>query len=294
MVQSTALQRFRTRIRPWHILVLFVLVVVVMIALAIVVHFTALKHNVGTKGFQAQPGVSDPSIARVNLGYTSYQGTKLPGGVNEYLGVRFAAAPTGNLRWRAPINPPVEAGIQPANTFGKICLGISAPTPNMMQGEDCLFANVWAPTNATVNSKLPVWLFIQGGGYTVNSNANWNGSEVVQRSGSNMILVNFNYRVGLWGFLASERLRANGDLNAGLLDQRMMMKVSRTSTWRIPTSKSCGPRKEGKDKYVLLYTPTVKVANSVLSLSGFNKISLSLEAIPTTLSYTELRQVQDR
>lgn len=60
-------------------------------------------------------------------------------------------------------------------------------------------------------------------GYTVNSNANWNGSEVVQTSGQNIILVNFNYRVSLWGFLASERVRADGDLNVGLLDQRKMM-----------------------------------------------------------------------
>ena len=90
-----------------------------------------------------------------------------------------------------------------------------------------MFANIWAPSNATTNSKLPVWLFIQGGGYTVNANANWNGSEVVQRSGGNIVLVNFNYRVGLWGFLAGEQVRTNGDLNAGLLDQRMMSKLAR-------------------------------------------------------------------
>lgn len=36
-------------------------------------------------------------------------------------------------------------------------------------------------------------------------------------------MVNFNYRVGLWGFLASERLRADGDLNIGMLDQRRLL-----------------------------------------------------------------------
>lgn len=36
-------------------------------------------------------------------------------------------------------------------------------------------------------------------------------------------MVNFNYRVGLWGFLASERLRADGDLNVGMLDQRRLL-----------------------------------------------------------------------
>ncbi|KAI0429233.1 Alpha/Beta hydrolase protein [Xylaria sp. FL1042] len=61
-------------------------------------------------------------------------------------------------------------------------------------------------------------------GYTLNSNANWNGTEVIQRSGHQIVFVNFNYRVGLFGFLASERVRANGDLNAGLLDQRFMLR----------------------------------------------------------------------
>lgn len=56
-----------------------------------------------------------------------------------------------------------------------------------------------------------------------NANANWDGSEVVEKSGHNIVMVNFNYRVGMWGFLASERLRKDGDLNVGLLDQRMLL-----------------------------------------------------------------------
>ncbi|OQD82165.1 hypothetical protein PENANT_c023G06290 [Penicillium antarcticum] len=86
--------------------------------------------------------------------------------------------------------------------------------------EDCLFVNVWRPTNATPDSKFPVWLFIQGGGYANNANGNYNGSEVVQQSGHGIVFVNFNYRVGALGFLASEHVRRNGDLNVGLLDQR--------------------------------------------------------------------------
>jgi carboxylesterase type B len=90
----------------------------------------------------------------------------------------------------------------------------------MEESEDCLFINVWAPSTATPKSKLPVWFYIQGGGYIANSNANYNGSKVVEESGGNIVFVNFNYRASAWGFLASERIRVNGDLNAGLLDQR--------------------------------------------------------------------------
>jgi carboxylesterase type B len=65
-------------------------------------------------------------------------------------------------------------------------------------------------------------------GYSHNANANWDGNEVVQRSGHSIVMVNFNYRVSLWGFLASERVREDGVLNAGLLDQRMLLKWVKT------------------------------------------------------------------
>ncbi|KAK4128416.1 alpha/beta-hydrolase [Parathielavia appendiculata] len=140
--------------------------------------------------------------------------------------MRYAAPPLGNLRWRAPAEPVRSdpGTVEKATTYPPICLGIGVPYPAEGQSEDCLFVNVWAPTNATVTSKLPVWVFIQGGGYVANTNANWNGAEAVERSGHNIIMVNFNYRVGLWGFLASERVREDGALNAGLLDQRMLLK----------------------------------------------------------------------
>lgn len=92
-----------------------------------------------------------------------------------------------------------------------------------MFDEDCLFVNVFKPTNATAAAKLPVWLFIQGGGYARNDNGNFNGSEVVQKSGGNVVFVNFNYRVGVLGFLAGGKVRQDGALNAGLLDQRQLL-----------------------------------------------------------------------
>jgi len=140
-----------------------------------------------------------------------------------FLGMRFAAAPLGRLRWRAPVEPPRTEGIEKATRFPPICPGIGMGYPSYGVDEDCLFVNVWTPSDATPKSKLPVWVFIQGGGYVALANANWNGAEVVEKSDHNIVMVNFNYRVGLWGFLASERVKANGDLNAGLLDQRMLL-----------------------------------------------------------------------
>ena len=68
-----------------------------------------------------------------------------------------------------------------------------------------------------------MWVFIQGGGYAELSNANYNGSDVVEQSGHDIVFVNFNYRVGALGFLTSEDVRKDGNLNAGLLDQRKLL-----------------------------------------------------------------------
>lgn len=65
-------------------------------------------------------------------------------------------------------------------------------------------------------------------GYVANTNAYWDGAEAVEKSGHNVVMVSFNYRVGLWGFLASERVRNDGVLNVGLLDQRMLLRWVKT------------------------------------------------------------------
>jgi hypothetical protein len=54
----------------------------------------------------------------VDLVYGRYAGSRLGNGVNQFLGMRYAAAPLGDLRWRAPQDPPVESGLHDANTVG--------------------------------------------------------------------------------------------------------------------------------------------------------------------------------
>lgn len=50
-----------------------------------------------------QRSANHPVLAPiVDLGYVKYQGIALDSGVNEYLGMRYAEPPVGNLRWRAP------------------------------------------------------------------------------------------------------------------------------------------------------------------------------------------------
>lgn len=161
--------------------------------------------------------------AVVDLGYAKYQGVALDGGVTKFLGMRFAAPPVGDRRWRAPQDPIANHTIQNASQFGATCIGLVGPPLTSTTNEDCLFLNVWKPTHAGPDAKLPVWFFIQGGGYAGNTDQNFNVSDVIVQSNHSILFVQINYRVGVFGFLASEKIRENGDLNVGLLDQRFAL-----------------------------------------------------------------------
>lgn len=124
--------------------------------------------------------------------------------------------------------------------FGSICLGQSPtdwtnkPTTRFTISEDCLYINVFAPSNATKHSKLPVMYFVQGGGFTSNSNANFNGSDLAREG--NMIVVNLNYRVGPYGFLWGEEVEEGvGKGNAGIRDVVMGLEWVRDQITLVST-----------------------------------------------------------
>lgn len=91
------------------------------------------------------------------------------------------------------------------------------PNDRFTVDEDCLYLNVFAPSGATEYSKLPVMYFIQGGGFSSNSNANFNASDLAKFG--DMIVVQVNYRVGPYGFLQSREVEAGASLNNGIKDQ---------------------------------------------------------------------------
>ena len=105
--------------------------------------------------------------------------------------------------------------------------------------EDCLFANIFAPTNATLDSKLPVLFFIQGGDFESNANANFNGSEL--SSFGDLIVVQINYRVGPFGFLQSSEIQANASLNNGLKDQIQGLKWAKQNIAAVSALRVLSP-----------------------------------------------------
>jgi para-nitrobenzyl esterase len=145
------------------------------------------------------------------------------GKIHAFLGMPFAAPPVGELRWQAPRPPVAWDGVRQAATFGHRCMQgrifddmIFRDEPS----EDCLYINVWTP--ATGADRLPVMVWIYGGGFQAGSSSEprQDGETL---AGKGVVVVSFNYRLGVFGFFAHSELtkesaqHASG--NYGLLDQ---------------------------------------------------------------------------
>ncbi len=147
------------------------------------------------------------------------RGKAINGGkVKAFLGLPYAAPPTGDLRWRAP-EPAVKwKGVRDATKFGDRCQQASVFQDMVFQdegpSEDCLYLNVYAPTSATAESKLPVMFWIHGGGFSTGSASEprHNGDFLPLKG---VVLVTINYRLGVFGFLATTELAQEGGGHAG-------------------------------------------------------------------------------
>ena len=148
--------------------------------------------------------------------------------VSTFLGIPYASPPTEALRWKEPMQwfEKYVGGLRPAIAFGNGCPQLGASGVALGE-EDCLFLNVWVPTNATpaAAALLPILFFIHGGACVsgAGSYAMYDGSKLA--IAQNVMVVTINYRLGPFGFLAlqsdAQKRRSTG--NWGLLDQRAAM-----------------------------------------------------------------------
>ncbi|MDP8983268.1 MAG: carboxylesterase family protein [Acidobacteriota bacterium] len=140
------------------------------------------------------------------------------GRVKAFLGLPYAAPPMGEMRWKAPAPPPKWKGERDARAFGAHCAQNHVFDDMIFQdagpSEDCLFLNVYAPADATEKSKLPVMFWIHGGGYSGGgSNEPRHNGDFLPLKG--VILVTINYRLGVFGLLATSDLTKEGGGMAG-------------------------------------------------------------------------------
>jgi para-nitrobenzyl esterase len=153
------------------------------------------------------------------------RGTYRSSGGAEFLGIPYAKAPIGNLRWREPVEVDSWPGVREATRFGAPCAQAVLGDWNRRDAEtgkeDCLFLNVITPVWPP-KAKLPVMFWIHGG-----ANAGGTASSPLYKDGTlaqhGIVLVTVNYRLGIFGFLAHPELtRESGHHtsgNYGLMDQ---------------------------------------------------------------------------
>jgi len=166
--------------------------------------------------------LAQPACAQAPTSPVSVTGGQISGadngGVRTFLGVPFAAPPVGDLRWRAPQPVVPWEGVKETRAFSPVCRQTASWISNP-QSEDCLYLNIWAPEKA---EKLPVIVWIHGGGYFGGTGAQglYDGARLTRRG---VIVVTINYRLGIFGFLATPELSAespeHASGNQGIEDQ---------------------------------------------------------------------------
>lgn len=185
----------------------------------------------------AQGGAQLAGPVKVEGGLVSGSAGRLPG-ITTFKGVPFAAAPTGEGRWKAPAAVKPWQGVRAADAFAPSCIQtvVEEKPPwtreFMTHGEvseDCLYLNVWTPAKSATE-KRPVLVYIYGG-------ANIEGSGMVPvydgegLASQGLVVVNFNYRLGVLGFLTHPELTKEAPYHAsgnyGLLDQIAAVKWTR-------------------------------------------------------------------
>ena len=198
-----------------------------------------------TKLFSPVDKVSYTDVVEVNEG-------KLVGTYNNdnsvkiYTGIPYAKAPVGNLRWREPQDLDNYEGILDCTSFKAKAMQLENSSvintlvdmyaekvwhpdyhsnPFEEISEDCLYLNIWAPN--TTSKNLPVLVYIHGGSLKSGSSSfySYNGENMAKKG---IIMITIAYRLGIFGFYASNALKAespnNSTGNYGLLDQIQALK----------------------------------------------------------------------
>ncbi|UOE44984.1 carboxylesterase/lipase family protein [Agromyces larvae] len=149
----------------------------------------------------SSPSGDAPDAPVVQTADGPVQGIATPTGV-EFRGIPYAAPPTGDLRWTPPQPVASWTDTRDATVFPPVCP--QAPPSPWGQSEDCLYLNVTAPArDAAASGELPVIVYIHGGGFSYGEGADYDPTKL---AGDGAIVVTFNYRLGLLGFLAHPAL----------------------------------------------------------------------------------------
>jgi len=156
-------------------------------------------------------------------------------GIRTFLGIPYAEPPVGPLRWKPPKAAPAWTGVRQATEFGSRCMQDSVYSDMVFRdkgiSEDCLYLNVWTPATSS-SAHLPVMVWIYGGGFSAGaaSEPRQDGTNLAKKG---VVVVSFNYRLGVFGFFSHPELAKESEHHAagnyGLLDQAAALQWVRTN-----------------------------------------------------------------
>ncbi|KAL4759659.1 Alpha/Beta hydrolase protein [Aspergillus foveolatus] len=167
----------------------------------------------------------------------TYLSSLSPAGLEHFQNIFYAEEPTGQRRFAAPVpTRPAKGSVIDATRAGAWCpqgtgdiLPFTSRVTNI--SENCLSLRIARPAGTQRDAKIPVAVWIHGGGHALGSafgilNEPDGLVKLAVSDGMPLIYVGINYRLGLFGFATSEALIDKMDTNAGLRDQRLTLELT--------------------------------------------------------------------
>ena len=189
MCNQKEMQMSRKPFKVWAVIRLLVLA------------FGALVASTAVAGASTRTSAGSSPVVPVATG--AVRGMTV-GGVNEFLGIPYAAPPVGSLRWQPPQRAASWTGVRQATTYGPNCPQTATPFGLASTSENCLYLNVYAPAGSPNQmAKHPVMVWIHGGGLWLGESQDVDPATLAAKG---TVVITINYRLGALGFLAHPAL----------------------------------------------------------------------------------------
>ncbi|KAF2686320.1 alpha/beta-hydrolase [Lentithecium fluviatile CBS 122367] len=207
-----------------------------MVAAGIVIYFIVL---IGFKKSRTGPRLEVPETPLVVTlpGYGTFEGIDIINEqdekilhhkqINSFLSVEYSVQPVKENRFAPPNWPRKFEGTKEVKEYGPACMQ-NYGFDSGWHKENCLTFNLYRPAGVPYSKKLPVFIFLHGGGFVGGSARSFDGPLFVGRSKEPLIVVTMQYRLGAMGSLPSKLFAEQGLLNLGIRDQRMLLKFMQT------------------------------------------------------------------
>ena len=206
-------------------------------------------------------------------------------GTRQFLGVPYAAPPTGANRWKAPA-PESAYLLRDATRFAKHCAQAASPFGVASTSEDCLYLNVFAPSALeTALRPAPVMVWMHPGGFQAGESDDYNPTALVKKG---FVVVTLNYRLGALGFMAHPALSAESGKNAsgnyGIMDQQAALR------WVQRNIRSFG----GDPKSVTIFGESAGAVSVYAHMASPDSAGLFHRAIAQSGTYMNWYSVDDQ